>query len=110
MDEFLDQHFKTFDDQQPINTSNHLTWYISKIKFRNDNTIELLVMIDLGNSKSYIDINLVATDCLQILPQPIFAEQIDGTGLKYDKCIRDLQISFYTVENAFDEYYPLPQA
>lgn len=66
-------------------------------------------MIDSRSSKSHIDINLVPTDCLQTLSQPIFAEQMDGIRLKYDRCVRDAQISFYTIENDFSEYYPLPQ-
>lgn len=46
---------------------------------------------------------------MQILSQTIFAEQMDGIRLTYNECIRDIQIRFYTVENTFDEYYPLPQ-
>lgn len=56
-------------------------------------------MINTGSGKSHIDINLVQVDSLQILLQPIFAEQMDGTLLKYDKCARDAQIRFYTIEN-----------
>lgn len=31
--------------------------------------------MDTGSGKSHIDINLVLTDCLQKLSQPIFAKQ-----------------------------------
>lgn len=66
-------------------------------------------MIDTRSSKPHIDINLVSTDYLQALSQPIFTEQMNRAKLRYDKCIKDAQMSFYTVENAFDEYNPLLQ-
>ena len=72
--------------------------------------IELLVKIDTWSSKSHIDINLAPTNCLQMLSQPIFTKQMDGTRLRYGNYIRNARISFCAIENAFDEYYPLPQA
>ena len=66
-------------------------------------------MIDTESRKSYLDIDLVLTYCLQTLSQAIFAEQMDGTRIRYDKCIRYAQIVFFTTDNSYDEYYPLPQ-
>lgn len=72
-DEYLDKYFKTFDDKQPLSQSSLfisqtvLLSIISKIKFRNGNTIDLLAMINAGSRKSCIDINLVPKDCLQTL-------------------------------------------
>lgn len=34
---------------------------------------------------------------------------MDKTILKYDKSVRDAQISFYRIQNEFNEYYSLPQ-
>lgn len=46
---------------------------------------------------------------MQTLSQLIFVEQMNKTILKYDKSVRDAQISFYRIQNDFNEYYPLPQ-
>lgn len=64
------------------------------LNLKNCNTVELLAMIDTEISRSHIDISLVPIDCLQILSQPIFTEQMDETKLRYDKCTRDTQIKF----------------
>lgn len=71
----------------------YLVWLVRlNVETRNGNTVELLAMIDIENNNSHIDISLVRIDCLQILWQPIFVEQMDGTKLRYDQRTRDTSI------------------
>ncbi|GLT95592.1 hypothetical protein SLE2022_132660 [Rubroshorea leprosula] len=90
-----EEQISTFSANVPTNPKdqNTLLSILCSITFKNGETKEILGMIDTGASKSHI----LETEILssQVSPmKTVYGTQMDGTQLKYDKCLKDAKISF----------------
>ena len=65
-------------------------------------------MIDIGSSKSHLDISLVPPKCNSQLTVPQSTSIITNEKMVFTDCLRDSQISFLTPTNNV-EWYPLSQ-
>ena len=60
-------------------------------------------MIDIGRTKSHIDISLVLETHRHKLNYSMQGEQMDRTLIRYNHCVWNVQISFETFDEQFGE-------
>ncbi|GLT79124.1 hypothetical protein SLA2020_506260 [Shorea laevis] len=106
-----EEQISTLSANVPTNPKdpNTLLSILCSITFKNGETKEILGMIDTGASKSHIFETEIPSS--QISPmKTVYGTQMDGTQLKYDKCLKDAKISFWDWGlRTFGEKYTLPQ-
>ncbi|GLT93930.1 hypothetical protein SLE2022_116980 [Rubroshorea leprosula] len=90
-----EEQISTLSANVPTNSKdpNTLLSILCSITFKNGETKEILGMIDTGASKSHILETKIPSS--QVSPmKTVYGTQMDGTQLKYDKCLNDAKISF----------------
>ncbi|GLU16306.1 hypothetical protein SLE2022_327450 [Rubroshorea leprosula] len=90
-----EEQISTLSANVPTNPKdpNTLLSILCSITFKNGETKEFLGMIDTGASKSHILETEIPSSQVSTT-KAVYGIQMDGTQLKYDKCLKDAKISF----------------
>ncbi|GKV31997.1 hypothetical protein SLEP1_g40641 [Rubroshorea leprosula] len=91
-----EEQISTLSASVPTNPKdpNTLLSILCSITFKNGEMKEFLGMIDTGASKSHILETEIPSSQISTM-KAVYGTQMDGTQLKYDKCLKDAKISFW---------------